>query len=110
MNTQLQTKTDAEGYLINPDDWDEAVARSLAKDEEIDLDANYWPVLHFMRTYWSEHQVAPDVRHVVDFLVTSQGFNKKDAKQHLFKLFPFGYVQQACKIAGMQRPRAWSTG
>jgi len=28
----------------------------------------------------------------------------------LFVLFPYGYVKQACKIAGMRRPRAWSTG
>jgi len=46
----------------------------------------------------------------VDFLVKEQGFEKKTAKQYLFKLFPYGYVKQACKIAGMQRPRAWSTG
>jgi sulfur relay (sulfurtransferase) DsrC/TusE family protein len=78
MNTETQVAYDAEGYLIDPENWDESQA--------------------------------PDVRHVVDFLVREQGFEKKDAKQHLFNLFPYGYVKQACKIAGMQRPRAWSTG
>ena len=34
----------------------------------------------------------------------------KDAHKKLFELFPYGYVKQACKIAGMRRPRAWSTG
>jgi tRNA 2-thiouridine synthesizing protein E len=33
-----------------------------------------------------------------------------DARKQLFELFPYGYVQQACKIAGMKRPRGWSTG
>jgi len=28
----------------------------------------------------------------------------------VFDLFPYGYVKQACKIAGMKKPRAWSTG
>jgi tRNA 2-thiouridine synthesizing protein E len=28
----------------------------------------------------------------------------------MFELFPYGYVKQACKIAGMKKPRAWSTG
>ncbi|MGC2048350.1 MAG: sulfite reductase subunit gamma, partial [Gallionella sp.] len=23
---------------------------------------------------------------------------------------PYGYVKQACRIAGMKRPRGWSTG
>jgi len=34
----------------------------------------------------------------------------RDAQKKLFELFPYGYVKQACKIAGMRRPRAWSTG
>jgi len=32
------------------------------------------------------------------------------ARKRLFELFPYGYVRQACKVAGMRRPRAWSTG
>ena len=39
-----------------------------------------------------------------------QDVAKQHAKAQLFQLFPYGYVQQACKIAGMQKPRAWSTG
>ena len=31
-------------------------------------------------------------------------------RNDLFVLFPYGYVKQACKIAGMRKPRAWSTG
>jgi len=110
MNAQIQVTYDAEGYLIDPEHWDEQQAHLLAAGEGIALGPDYWPVLYFMRDYWSEHRVAPDVRHVVDFLVKTKGFNKKDGKQHLFRLFPYGYVKQACKIAGMQRPRAWSTG
>ena len=110
MNTETLVRYDAEGYLVDPEQWDESVARTLAADAQIELGPAYWPVLHFMREYWSVHRVAPDVRHVVDFLVKTQDFDKKTAKQHLFRLFPYGYVLQACKVAGMQRPRAWSTG
>ena len=110
MNTESRAVYDAEGYLLDPEYWDESVAQTLAADEQIELDAAYWPVLHFMHGYWARNRVAPDVRHVVEFLVKEQGFDKKSAKQYLFKLFPYGYVKQACKIAGMQRPRAWSTG
>jgi tRNA 2-thiouridine synthesizing protein E len=28
----------------------------------------------------------------------------------VFELFPYGYVRQACRIAGMRKPRSWSTG
>lgn len=55
-------------------------------------------------------RVAPDVRHLVEFLMRDKDYDKKRAKAHLFALFPYGYVKQACKIAGMLHPRAWSTG
>lgn len=106
----IQAAFDNEGYLVDPLEWNESVARDLAANEAIELDERYWSVLNFMREYWLEHRVAPDVRHVVEFLVREKGLDKKLAKHHLFSLFPYGYVKQACKIAGMQRPRAWSTG
>ncbi|MGD9001010.1 MAG: TusE/DsrC/DsvC family sulfur relay protein [Granulosicoccaceae bacterium] len=110
MSSETERAYDVEGYLIDPEDWDESVAHRIATEEGIELDAAYWSVLHFMREYWAGHRVAPDVRHVVNHLAREQGLDKKDAKQRLFKMFPYGYVKQACRIAGMQRPRAWSTG
>ena len=110
MNTRPQIARDPEGYLIDPADWDESVARKLAAEEGIELDESYWPVLRYIREAWTRNRIAPDVRHVVDFLASEQGTDKKAAKNLLFKMFPYGYVKQACKIAGMQRPRVWSTG
>ncbi|MBI1422190.1 MAG: TusE/DsrC/DsvC family sulfur relay protein [Gammaproteobacteria bacterium] len=106
----VEPERDVEGYLIDPEDWDELVACALADEEEVVLEEDYWPVLKFMRDYWREYKVAPDVRHVVDYMAREQDADKQSAKQHLFRMFPYGYVQQACKIAGMQKPRAWSTG
>jgi TusE/DsrC/DsvC family sulfur relay protein len=101
---------DVEGYIVDPESWDRDIARELAAEERLELTEDYWQILEFMRAYWQEHRVAPDVRHVVDYLVIEHGYDKKAAKKHLFDLFPYGYVKQACKVAGMQRPRAWSTG
>lgn len=110
MYNQAQALLDTEGYIVDPEDWSEDLARQLAKEEGLTLDEHYWLVLSFMRRYWTEHHIAPDVRHVIKFLSDEHGLEKKQAKQHLFTLFPYGYVKQACKIAGMQRPRVWSTG
>ena len=101
---------DIEGYVVDPEAWDPDIARELAEEERLELTEDYWQILNFMRAYWQEHRVAPDVRHVVDYLVNARGYDKKAAKKHLFELFPYGYVKQAFKLAGMQRPRAWSTG
>lgn len=110
MSSMMQLERDNEGYLVDPEQWNEGIARELAEEEGLALDETYLAVLKFMRRYWSEHQVAPDVRHVVEYLVKEESFDKKRAKAHLFELFPYGYVKQACKIAGMIKPRAWSTG
>ncbi len=109
-STSFHVARDPEGYLIDPTDWNEAIATQLAAEEGIALDDAYWSVLRFMRDAWTTNHIAPDVRHVVDFLASEQGTDKKTAKQQLFRLFPYGYVKQACKIAGMKRPRVWSTG
>lgn len=97
--------TDGEGYLTDPADWSEEVAAELARREHIALTDEHWAVLRFMRAYLDEHRVAPDVRHVSKMLAARGG-----GRNRVFELFPYGYVQQACKIAGMLRPRAWSTG
>lgn len=98
---------DEEGYLTDPADWNETVALALAESEGIRLDEEYWDVLRFMREFYEEHQVAPDARFVIKHLAERWG---GEARKKLFELFPYGYVKQACKIAGMRRPRAWSTG
>ncbi|MHB8623228.1 MAG: TusE/DsrC/DsvC family sulfur relay protein [Sulfuricaulis sp.] len=110
ISTESQIARDPEGYLIDPADWDESIACQLATEEGIELNEFHWPVLSYMRELWIKNRIAPDVRHVMEFLVSKHGFDKKSAKAHLYKLFPYGYVKQACKIAGMQRPRVWSTG
>ena len=98
---------DAEGYLIEPGDWNEDIARELARGESIALTDDHWDAICFMRAYYDEHQIAADARFVIKHL--SERFGR-DAQKKLFELFPYGYVKQACKIAGMKRPRAWSTG
>ncbi|GJL83300.1 MAG: sulfurtransferase TusE [marine bacterium B5-7] len=105
-----QAAFDEEGYLVDPLDWNENIARDLAQNEGIELDPIVWDIISFMRDYWSRQHITPDVRHVVAHLVAERDMDKKAAKARLFELFPYGYVKQACKIAGMQRPRAWSTG
>lgn len=110
MTSAIKALRDSEGYLVNPEDWDEAIATQLAAEERLTLDAAYWSVLKFIRGYWLEHRIAPDVRHVIAWLAEHNGSDKKTAKEQLFRMFPYGYVKQVCKIAGMQRPRVWSTG
>ncbi len=98
---------DWEGYLVDPSEWSEEVALALAAREGIELGPDHWDVLRFMRRYYEENRIAADARFVIRHLVGRFG---PDARNRLFELFPYGYPGQACRIAGMKRPRAWSTG
>ena len=101
---------DGHGYLVDPEVWTIAFAQSVAKSEGIELTATHWDVIEFMRNSYADHGVAVDVRHVNKFLGEKLGVSKHDGRRKLFELFPYGYVKQAVKIAGMKQPRAWSTG
>lgn len=103
-----RVKVDGHGYLTDPDDWSPAFAEFAAKGEGLVLGEAHWRVIRFMRAWHEDHGIAADARHVMAFLGEEVG--KAEGRRALFALFPYGYVKQACKIAGMRQPRAWSTG
>jgi len=86
---------DEEGYLIEPKDWNENIAKEIASQEDINLTEDHWDAIHYMREYYAEHQIAPDVRHVMKHLAARLG---QESRNKIFELFPYGYVKQACKI------------
>ena len=108
-NTSTWARDD-EGYLVQPDDWNSDFCRLVAEEENISLSRTHIEIISFIRQYYHEHRVIPDVRHVTTELVKKRKISKKEAKKLLFDGFPYGYVRQACKIAGMKKPRSWSTG
>jgi tRNA 2-thiouridine synthesizing protein E len=100
---------DPEGYLVDPMDWTREIAEGLALDEGLELTDEHWKVMGFMRDYYEEHHIAADARFTIKFIADELGYGSA-ARKRLFELFPYGYVKQACKVSGMKRPRAWSTG
>jgi TusE/DsrC/DsvC family sulfur relay protein len=98
---------DAEGYLVEPEAWSEEIAEAIARELGIALGEDHWDVIRFMRRFYAERQVAADARFVIRHL---EERHPGKGRRRLFELFPYGYVGQACKVAGMKRPRAWSTG
>jgi TusE/DsrC/DsvC family sulfur relay protein len=103
-------RRDEGGYLTDPEDWSRAVAERIAAEEGIALGDEHWAVIAFMRAYLEEHGISADARFVFRDLGERHGEPAKAARQRFFELFPYGYTKQACKIAGMRQPRAWSTG
>jgi TusE/DsrC/DsvC family sulfur relay protein len=87
-----------EGFLTNPEEWDEDVAQTLAKQEESieSMSDEHWSVVNYIRGYYVEKKIAPMVRKVCK----NTGFPLR----HIFELFPSGPAKGACKVAGLPKP------
>ena len=94
---------DNEGFLLDPEDWCEGLAEKLAKQLELPLTAERFEVIRFIRTYYEQNMVVPEARKVLKHLQLIWGKDRATRK-YLYRLFPYGYGQQACKIAGMRKP------
>jgi len=94
---------DHEGYLIEPSDWNEAVAYAIAEKENIEMTDDVWEVVNFVRDYYEERQAVPEHRLLLRELRNRHG-KEKATRKYVYNMFPYGYGQQACKIAGMRVP------
>lgn len=95
--------TNAEGYLINLDDWNETVATEIAKKDAIELTIDHWHIINFLRYFYFEFNNTPTVRMLVKELANKVGAEKANSI-YLHQLFPQGVIKQACKIAGLPKP------
>jgi len=96
-------ETDNEGFLVDPADWDINVANKLAEQLDIEMSAHHWEVVNFVRAYYEQTQTVPEARYALKDLAEKLGKELVNRK-FLYQLFPYGYGQQACKIAGMRKP------
>lgn len=97
-------ETDEEGFLLDPSEWNRDVARAIARQETLELTEARWLVVDFVRNHFEERQTVPETRVILRMLGERLG-KERGTRKFLHELFPYGYGQQACKIAGMRKPR-----
>lgn len=95
--------TDAQGYLVNPEDWNEMLAVEIAQLEGITLGKAHWQVIYFVRAFYLEFNTTPTIRMLVKAMIRKYGEQKGNSR-YLFNLFPKGPAKQATKIAGLPKP------
>ncbi|NHB97012.1 sulfurtransferase TusE [Photorhabdus stackebrandtii] len=98
-----EIETDAQGYLKNSSDWQEAMASLLAEQENIDLSEQHWEVIRFVRGFYEEFNTSPAIRMLVKAIAQKYGEAKGNSR-YLYCLFPKGPAKQATKIAGLPKP------
>jgi tRNA 2-thiouridine synthesizing protein E len=87
-----------EGFMANPKEWNEEIAKALGKVEEglDELTEDHWAVINYIRGYYLEKELAPMVRKICK----NTGLKLK----YIFELFPSGPAKGACKLAGLPKP------
>jgi TusE/DsrC/DsvC family sulfur relay protein len=89
---------DAEGFMTNPEQWNEQIAQSIAAKNGIpELSDRHWQVAKFMRERYLATGTAPSIR--------SLGKESGVPIKELYQLFPKGPAKLAAKIGGIPKPR-----
>ena len=94
----VSIEVDEDGFMAEPEKWDEAVAAAIATTEGVDsgLSEEHWKVVNYLRDYYTNFGVAPMIRK----LCKETGFKLNK----IYELFPSGPAKGACKVAGLPKP------
>jgi len=92
-----QVEIDEDGFIQDPEVWDQDLANALAKTESVDdMTEEHWKIVNYIRDYYLEFGTAPMIRKLCKQ-------TKTDLKR-IYELFPSGPAKGACKIAGLPKP------
>jgi tRNA 2-thiouridine synthesizing protein E len=100
---QAGVKTDNEGFMLYPEQWNEDIALSIAKDLGLEMNDRRWEIVRIIRAHYESCQSVPEARTLLKELRARHG-KEMATRKYVYELFPYGYGQQACKIAGMRKP------
>ena len=100
-----EIETDSEGYLRNLDDWSEDFARAQARREGLELTAEHWDLIRFLRQFYQERGVQPQVRVMIRHFAQAWGPDRGN-NHYLHELFPRGGPQkQGNRLAGLLKTK-----
>ncbi len=95
--------TTDQGFLVNRDDWNEAVASQLAARQHIELTAEHWVIIWFIRRYYQHYKHLPNARVFTKAIAKEFGEDIGNSR-YLHRLFPDGPLKYACQFAGLPKP------
>ncbi len=94
---------DADGHLVNLDDWSEELALAIADAEGIEMTDAHWEIVNFVRDYYKQFHVLLAIKTLVSEIAKKFGPGKGNTK-YLYKLFSDRPTRRANKIGGLPRP------
>lgn len=97
------TWTLVDGYLANATDWSPDFAQEMARGDALELTSAHWELIHFLRNYFAEFEMAPPMRLLTKAVAMRLGADKGNSL-YLYSLFPDGPAKQGCRYAGLPKP------
>ena len=96
-HADIKIEVDEDGFMEEPEEWNEAIAKALAGTEGVDeMTEDHWKVVNYLRDYYMKFGIAPMIRK----LCKETGFPLK----RIYELYPSGPAKGACKVAGLAKP------
>lgn len=97
-------ETDKNGYLVNVEDWTEAVAKLIAVEEGVELSQEHWDLINFLRDEFVDNGGSqPNTRNIVKAM--SAKWDRKIGQKDIYALFPKDPSKQGGRIAGLPESR-----
>ena len=91
-----EVHVDAEGFLTDPSEWDEDLARTLAANIDLELTEAHLAAIRFAREDHTANGETPTLRR----MATVGGFSTKD----MFAMFPKKPAKKMAYVAGLPKP------
>lgn len=90
-------EVDGDGFLAQPEIWNEDVARLIAKSDGIEeMNEKHWAIVNIIRSNFEEKGMAPMIRTICK----ETGLRLRE----IYQLFPLGPARGACRVAGLPKP------
>ncbi|MCB1865268.1 MAG: TusE/DsrC/DsvC family sulfur relay protein [Chromatiales bacterium] len=99
-----EIERDEEGFLLDVHDWYPELADEIAAEADQPLTQEHREIIAYIREHFERNDSVPEARTLLKHLAENWG-PERATRRYLYALFPRGYGQVACKIAGMRKPR-----
>jgi len=88
------------GYLVNQEDWSEAVGQVIADADKLEMTEKHWDIVNYLRdAHFNDGGAEPNERTIMKEM--SKKWGSKASSKDMYNMFPEMPSKQGRKIAGL---------
>ncbi|GMQ89496.1 MAG: TusE/DsrC/DsvC family sulfur relay protein [Gammaproteobacteria bacterium] len=90
------------GYLVNQEDWTEAVGQAIADADKLEMTEKHWDIVNYLRdAHFNDGGAEPNERTIMKEMGKKWG--AKVSSKDMYNMFPGMPSKQGRKIAGLSQ-------